>query len=861
MFAGGNRVVLGYLDRPIPPLEGETIRKGLINVLFERIGDDIKPINQEVLYDETKQIFLQDSYSELAYKSYKQLIEITSIENRNYGERPNLTRYVTFGNQISTASPDVGFSFVFSPLPDPLAKIATLPYAPLTKHFFIVDKDMAYGPFKIEYSAEDKNDATKEYTPQTNYVSGIISQSTAKETGLGRTSASNIATFKYSLFKEKYKDQIFSAAGLEFIFDTKAIIQYDYETQPYLTMTEIISYLQSVAAKRVLPKEHISSIVRDLKTSKLDYTDESKKVIERICAEASKKDEWLLSLIGIIGSDDVGREIIQKYVENEKDKYINDWDKIASKRNFALQKDIDVLASEKTKLEAQVNEKRAEVSNIEREIERKQETLAKELDDSAIKRDIEEKRIKLDKEIKQKREELETIKQEIDKTRRDHNLVHDIVALESDHRSLLRQVDKQRDARTEIQKLLKEDETSLQIQLRKMIPFVSSIIQAPIESAVLVKKFPEMSVINEDVTDSESAAKLTELIVGNITHTFNKLNGRNYSPAFIASVLVATFQSRITIFSGPPGLGKTSFVRILKDAMSLKDRFIEVAVGRNWISERELIGFYNSLTNSFAESSAGVYSYLSGIVDDTQETASPHLMLLDEANLSPIEHYGASLLNISDKESDSAIQLAHKKITIPDSFRVIATVNYDMTTEPLSPRLLDRAPVIPFDGEENKAIVFPSYTNNGLLNFSDSTYQKVFGESSYWLDGPSKEELPDEIVKITESLSSSSVDMGSPFIVSHRKKEKILHYITVLSNVLTCVERMMSQEATLIAMDYAVLYYLLPTINGNGTGTHRRITETHRLLVEFGLTKSAAKLKDMIDRGENNLDSFNFFIY
>lgn len=860
MSTDNNRIVYGYLDRSIPAQEGEVIRKGLINVLFEKINGEIYPINQKELYDESKQIFLQDSFTDLAFRSYKLLIEINSIPNSFYGDRPNLTRYVTFGNQTANIGYDTCFSFVFTRLPDSLAKTSTLPTAPLSRLFFVVDQDIAYGPFKIEYSTEEKNDATKEY-PSHGFVTGVISQATVKESGLSRTSPSNIAKFNYKDFKEKHANKIYSAAGLDFLFDTKLLLQHDYDTHPYITASEVVNYLQSIAARRVLPKDNIISITKDLKTSKLPYTEESKRIIEQVCAEATKKDEWLSSLIGIISSDEIGRDIIKRYFEGEKEKYVNEWDKVAGKRHTDMQSKIDELGSEILSLESQLNSKRAEVINIDREIKRKEEALASEIDDTLIKRDIEEKRLKLDKEINQKKEELEALRLELERVKADHKLAHDVVSLEHEYNSLVIRIARQQESLRDIQVQLNKSETELQIELRKQIPFVSSIIQAPIERAVELKKISDTVVINEDVSDSESATKLTESIIGNFTHCFNKEKGRNYSPSFIASILVASFQSRITIFSGPPGLGKTSFVRILKDALSLNDRFVEVSVGRNWISEREFIGFYNSLTNSFVESSAGVYSYLSGISGDTQENAPPHIMLLDEANLSPIEHYGASLLNISDKESDGAIQLAHKKITIPDSFRVIATVNYDMTTEPLSPRLLDRAPVIPFDGEENKVIVFSSLTNDGILNYSESTFQRIFGEISYWLEGSSQNDLPSEIVKVAESLSSSSTDKGSPFIISHRKKEKILHYITVLSNVLTCVEDIMSQEALVKAMDYAVLYYLLPMINGSGTGTLKRISETHRLLVDFGLSKSATKLKDMIDRGENNLDSFNFFIY
>ena len=64
------------------------------------------------------------------------------------------------------------------------------------------------------------------------------------------------------------------------------------------------------------------------------------------------------------------------------------------------------------------------------------------------------------------------------------------------------------------------------------------------------------------------------------------------------------------------------------------------------------------------------------------------VILLDEANLSPIEHYWADFLSMCDGQGDKDINLTSKSLKIGQNIRFIATINHDNTTERLSPVFL-----------------------------------------------------------------------------------------------------------------------------------------------------------------------------
>ena len=120
-------------------------------------------------------------------------------------------------------------------------------------------------------------------------------------------------------------------------------------------------------------------------------------------------------------------------------------------------------------------------------------------------------------------------------------------------------------------------------------------------------------------------------------------------------------------------------------------------MARGWTGQRDLIGFFNPISNQFQPSSTGMYEFLSALsdeADDETAEAALALVLLDEANLSSMEHYWSSFMGMTDSRGTETLRLGNKDVRITDNLRFISTVNYDSTTEYLSPRLIDRAPVI-----------------------------------------------------------------------------------------------------------------------------------------------------------------------
>jgi hypothetical protein len=119
--------------------------------------------------------------------------------------------------------------------------------------------------------------------------------------------------------------------------------------------------------------------------------------------------------------------------------------------------------------------------------------------------------------------------------------------------------------------------------------------------------------------------------------------GRKYDTHFIDNLLISIHQNTLTIFAGLPGTGKTSLARMIIKILTPNERSTEVSVHRGWTSQKDLIGFQNPLNNKFHPSSTGMYELLNQI---NLETINGHFkalpmayVLLDEANLSPLEHY------------------------------------------------------------------------------------------------------------------------------------------------------------------------------------------------------------------------------
>ena len=71
------------------------------------------------------------------------------------------------------------------------------------------------------------------------------------------------------------------------------------------------------------------------------------------------------------------------------------------------------------------------------------------------------------------------------------------------------------------------------------------------------------------------------------------------------------------------------------------------------------------------------YNYIKSCQSEVCHSAPPLWVVLDEANLSAIEHYWAPFMGMADSESDRTLRVNENEspIQIPESLMFIGTIN------------------------------------------------------------------------------------------------------------------------------------------------------------------------------------------
>ena len=199
-----------------------------------------------------------------------------------------------------------------------------------------------------------------------------------------------------------------------------------------------------------------------------------------------------------------------------------------------------------------------------------------------------------------------------------------------------------------------------------------------------------------------------------------------------------------------------------------------VPVGANWTENRHLLGFYNVIREKYQKTPA------LELILTAQKTQEPHLLILDEMNLSHVERYFADFLSAMESQEPIPIHLNKNidlptELNIPSNLLVIGTVNVDETTYMFSPKVLDRANTIEFR-------TYPSedYMNNKLnynldngdikylenplsdIDIRNSTINdlKEYFETIEPDDGRLWNILTEELAKFQKTLGKAGFDFG-----------------------------------------------------------------------------------------------------
>lgn len=163
-----------------------------------------------------------------------------------------------------------------------------------------------------------------------------------------------------------------------------------------------------------------------------------------------------------------------------------------------------------------------------------------------------------------------------------------------------------------------------------------------------------------------------------------------------------------TVLAGISGTGKSKIVTAYADALGLKAKgtFKMISVRPFWQDDSDLLGFIDSLSNTYHPGDSGLVDTL---IKANKDKNSLYIIVLDEMNLARVEHYFSQFLSVLEKDSkDRKLNLYNNSLVnklynshlypadllIPENVRFVGTMNIDETTYQISDKVLDRANVI-----------------------------------------------------------------------------------------------------------------------------------------------------------------------
>ena len=342
---------------------------------------------------------------------------------------------------------------------------------------------------------------------------------------------------------------------------------------------------------------------------------------------------------------------------------------------------------------------------------------------------------------------------------------------------------------------------------------------------------------------------------------------RAYGDNTVLNLYLSMVQNFLTVLSGAPGVGKTSICGIIADSLGMNtfndtlpeslqnrmsaNRFLCVPVEYGWTTKRDFIGYWNPLTSRFESPDPDRWQLIRRLdIEARSEKGSvyPAMMLLDEANLSPMEYYWSDWMRLCDEEDfPGEVRLWDKATTkVPETLRFMATINNDNTTEGLSPRLIDRVGVITLpDNEDDVPMVKADSVS--VVRAPWAELKAVFGACDIKDNG-------NEIHRVIQEVYCAFDKVGIRF--SPRARGQIKGYVGAASNVFKAKN---AKPAYLEAIDFAVMQKGLPRVNGTGANYRAKLKELLTVFDRLSLDRSAKLLGHIIEEGDEALNCYRFF--
>lgn len=319
------------------------------------------------------------------------------------------------------------------------------------------------------------------------------------------------------------------------------------------------------------------------------------------------------------------------------------------------------------------------------------------------------------------------------------------------------------------------------------------------------------------------------------------------SAAEIANFYLALAASPLVILTGISGTGKSKLPRLF--AGETDSAFYPIPVKPQWSDNSDLFGY----TPSLAPENFVTGEFTKAVLEAKANPERLSLVLLDEMNLAPVEHYFSDFLSVAEtrrrenkevitdrlpldlppKEQTSNDYSELRELYLPRNVRVIGTANMDETTHLFSPKVLDRAFSIEFDDPDLTNFAGTSEADfqagkiqslaASLLDPSNPiSVQEAYGEAENLFTG-----IAVLLEEVKEILKPAGISFG------YRTRNDICLYMYFWQKFE--LDELLSATA---AMDFCLLQKVLPKIHGTGES----------------LAVALDKLKDWLQKGTDEPD-------
>ena len=642
-----------------------------------------------------------------------------------------------------------------------------------------------------------------------------------------------------SVLVESFKDSIESgitANGLVKIDDVPALLKHYEES-------EIMGAILTDETRR----SRLNRLV-NIMSSEEDVDDTLRTITDFICdllvkyQDSPNVDEWLQALV------EKHPQLLDQLQSSQA----------ISKHITELEDKLETLTTQRGELEKEIEETRLRAVSIDQKaIEaKKQEMLERE-------------------------EEYEALSARIEASKKILGVVGDIDDLQKKYENLSKEVDYLGIHKSH----LTSETNSLELQFQQLISRPhEKMVELAFDGFMASKMLHAAAEWENEQTNNqyvELTDKVASIPMSNKTPEelieylcrVIQIRRPNYSKNAIINIAICLTQGFLTVFSGEPGCGKTSICNIFGEVLGLNKiadmiecpadsketvgRYVAVSVERGWTSKRDFVGYYNPLSKTFDKSNRRIYDALHQL--DTEKQAGilklPYIILLDEANLSPMEYYWSDFMNICDDLGPhSKVNLGEDYVFgIPETLHFVATINNDHTTETLSPRLIDRAWIITLP-----QLNLRDYSSLGNeANIPAEEVEVISWKSLRDAFTPAKDEcfFTPELQKCYDSIVAKLRE--KKITVSPRIDIAIKRYWAIASKYFEMDDT--KTAAPTIALDYAIAQRILPKIGGNGEEFEKWLKEFSSLCSSNGLNTSAAIVKDIIERGNQQMKYYQFF--